>query len=383
MLSCFRAFVLSCFRAFVLSESATAPCDGHPMTSQRLVVLICFAATSVAFVGCTSPIATDSTSVQPDKPLTFRVDHPATVWRDSSSPIVMVVPVVNRTHEVVIFSNFACSCGCTTGGLEKTELRPGESTKVTMVVNGQGRHGLQRFLCHWVDQRGEIWTAEARTAIYQPVRFEPTVIHLARRAKPGSTSVGEATLEEYAENTNDLSPEPTLSVEFDGSTIRKSSSTIETLDGNCVRRRTPVSLALTVPKQVGYGSAIIRVGHSGAANVSAASLTVDWSVEESVVAEPRQLSLSFGPHETVAEDKIIKLTGAKGAPVLVTKVRTSDPNIVAELVDGGNTTDGVRLKVSVQLATGNRLLAGWVSVEVSQPDATEVRIPIAGFRQGE
>ncbi len=295
----------------------------------------------------------------------------------------MAVPVVNRTHEVMTFSNFACSCGCTTGGLEKTELQPGESTKVTMAVNGQGRHGLQRFLCHWVDQRGEIWTAEARTAIYQPVKFEPTVIHLARRAKPGSTNTGEAILEEYAENTNDLSPEPILSVDFDGLTIRKSPSTIEILDGNCVRRRTPVSLVLIVPKQVGYGSSIVRVGHNGAANLPAASLTVDWSVEESVVAEPRQLSLSFGPQATTAEDKIIKLTGAKGAPVSVTKVRTSDPNIVAELLDSGNTADGVMLKVSVQLATDSRLLAGWVAVDVLQPDATEVRIPITGFRQSE
>lgn len=100
---------------------------------------------------------------------------------------------------------------------------------------------------------------------------------------------------------------------------------------------------------------------------------MNWSVRSIVDVSPAQIAFTedFGAARVVT----LKASG----PVTIGQLVTSDPAITACVVPGDQ-SDVVQLKIAVEMPPGQQFFSGSVTVRVTAPEATEVRIPVTAFQ---
>ncbi len=362
------------------------------MRKQHIITVALLAACAAAVAGTyfgkrlwakPQPPTTLSSQAHGDNPFVFAVDYPPIVCRDASNPVPFEVPVVNRSENVTRFQNFACDCGCTSGGLDHEELQPGESAKVRMAVNLSGREGAQRFACHWNDESGTRWTAETRVTIYKPAQFDPGTVRLGKVA-PGDAIKKRVHYDEYVTTEAELSPVPNFSISSihrNRVQLERHPPVVEHLGAGLIHRRTALDVTFPVANRGGYDEVFLVPSGPPLAGQSTQSLRIDWSVPETVELSPARIALTFAAKGEDRRAEVVRVRPIDGRAFAIEKVTSSDACIQARvLVAPSSSAEDAEIEVSVALAEGKRILAGEVVLHLASPDSREVRLPVTAFR---
>lgn len=314
---------------------------------------------------------------QPADPFSFTAEQPPIIRREENHPVSFDVPVTNNTNEVARFAHFACDCGCTSGHLGPQELQPGQSAVVRLTVDSSGREGLQRFGCHWRDEVGRRWTAEARVTIYKPAQFEPPAL------KFGSVLQGERQsrrvyYDEFAASSDELPSARDFTVSAsrrDCLHISIGEREVTSLAPGVVRRRTPIDVRFQA-FDPGNAETIIRPETWPSPVQAQVALRLDWSLRRLVELSPARLAFVIPSRET-SQSRLIAVHPVEGSGAVVGSVSATDARIRAAIRP---VASGVEVDVGVTLSAEDQFLSGEVVLRLTAPAGQELRIPVTAVR---
>jgi len=105
---------------------------------------------------------------------------------DAKETLTADFVLYNDLAEPVTFERVSKSCACSNVEIESYSLRPGETTKISIVTNPKDKSGLQRFSATLWTGKTQRWTCVAEAFINRTVSLSMNPIHLGALPVNGS-----------------------------------------------------------------------------------------------------------------------------------------------------------------------------------------------------
>jgi hypothetical protein len=315
-------------------------------------------------------------TVPPPERFAFGIDAPP-VLEDAATEVSFAIPVVNRTAASVRFRPLRVACSCSAATIDRSELGAGEKTVVRLQVRPLGRTGTQTFRTEWEDDSGRTWVAGVRVTIYRREQFEPQELRLGK-VQPGHELTREFMLRQVAPTAAELPPEVGFKVEGEGLNVVSGPSRIELLGSSLACRVTPLTVKVRVPDRLGRGEARVTLNRVSTVTAPTPLLTVDWSVQGVVEAQPARVVFVVNPdrRETSLRQSVAIRPQANGIRVI--RVSTTDPSIHAEWKPDPAAGGGLgAIDVTLDLTHAGTSRQCDLVVETDTSTAPKHRIPVS------
>lgn len=332
--------------------------------------------------GCASKEAANAAQVDqaPGKNIT-RTFHIPPIFIEDHPNLRYDVPVKNETGKTVRFSGVRQSCSCMGAvNLESKELAPGQETILHYDIDVSRRKGLQRFICHLVEEGGGEWTYELETRLYERAGFaEVGSLHFGM-VNPKAEEARQTEFHLYAESAAKLPREVAFRSDSKCLRIEAEPSNDEQLPDGIIERTIPLKIHLKAPAMPGLQNVSLHANFFQGTEKREIPIGVVWNVRTLVSITPAQVY--FGTIDSSSPERIerrVTLQSPDGSTLTAKRVRTSQPELVQCRIDGPHEGASILLLFVLDAKALKMPLWGEVVVEMDNPLQPSVKIPIAAL----